>query len=69
MKEEINEMFNKILKSLIFWGLKIQLEYMLGENFTYGVSDVRSEMRGDTLFQWLAMFDSNIKLSVMYFYV
>ena len=28
-----------------------------------------SEMRGDTLFQWLAMFGSNMKLSDMYFYV
>ena len=25
-----------------FFGLKIQLEYMLGENFTYGVRDVKS---------------------------
>ena len=25
-----------------FFGLKIQLEYMLGENFTYGVTDNRS---------------------------
>ena len=42
MKEEINGMFNTILKSPIFFRTENTVKIHARKNFTYGVRDVRS---------------------------